>query len=72
MRAGMGRPGTLKFLDSTKTSKWSVSMVLDKNDTPHIVYTDIQAHLIKYVTKRAGKWEFQAVRLYCPARLSGP
>jgi hypothetical protein len=51
----------VEILESTKSSKWSVSMVLDKNDLPHIVYTDVGAHLVKYATKRDGKWEIQAV-----------
>lgn len=43
------------------SSLWSVSMVLDTHDVPHIVYTDVGKHLVKYVTKHAGKWEFEAV-----------
>ena len=56
-----GQTWNVEVLESTATGKWSVSMVLDKNDTPHIVYTDVGTHLVKYATKRAGKWEFQTV-----------
>lgn len=56
-----GEAWKVEILENTVSSKWSVAMVLDKNDSPHIVYTDVGAHLVKYVTKRAGKWEIQAV-----------
>jgi hypothetical protein len=46
---------------ASPSSKWSVSMVLDTHDVPHIVYTDVGKHLVKYVTKRAAKWEFEVV-----------
>ena len=49
---GAGRPGT---------SMWSVSMVLDKADAPHIVYTDAVNGLVKYATRKAGKWDLQIV-----------
>jgi hypothetical protein len=42
-------------------SMWSVSGVLGKSDVPHITYTDVGAHLIKYATQRGGRWEFQTV-----------
>jgi hypothetical protein len=56
-----GETWNVEVLDKTVSSKWSVAMVLDKSDTPHIVYTDVGLHQIKYVTKRAGKWETQVV-----------
>ncbi len=56
-----GEAWNVEVLDKTASSKWSVAMVLDKSDTPHIVYTDVGVRQIKYVTKRDGKWEFQAV-----------
>jgi hypothetical protein len=56
-----GEAWKVEILDNTASSKWSVAMVLDKNDSPHIVYTDVGARMIKYVAKRAGKWEIQAV-----------
>jgi hypothetical protein len=40
---------------------YSVSMVLDKNDDPHIVYTDVERRLVKYATRRAGVWQIQVV-----------
>src|SRR5262249_43233733 len=35
---------------------YSVSMVLDKKDTPHIVYTNTGRRWVKYATRRNGKW----------------
>jgi hypothetical protein len=49
---GAGKPGT---------SMWSVAMVLDKADVPHIAYTDAINGLVKYATKRNGAWELQIV-----------
>jgi hypothetical protein len=43
------------------TSCWSVSLVLDKNDNPHITYTDIPHLLVKYATKKDGHWRMEAV-----------
>jgi hypothetical protein len=56
-----GEAWNVEVLEHSVSSKWSVAMVLDKSDTPHIVYTDVGAHLIKYVARRAGKWEIQSV-----------
>jgi hypothetical protein len=44
---GAGQPGT---------NMWSVSLLLDKNDVPHIAYTDVRKNVIKYATKKGGKW----------------
>jgi hypothetical protein len=44
---GAGQPGT---------NMWSVSLCLDKSDVPHIAYTDVRKGLIKYATKKDGKW----------------
>jgi hypothetical protein len=49
---GAGKPGT---------SMWSVAMVLDKADQPHIAYTDVANRLVKYATKKGGRWDLQAV-----------
>lgn len=40
---------------------YSVSMILDKNDNPHIVFTDIPHLLVKYATKKNGRWKVEAV-----------
>jgi hypothetical protein len=40
---------------------YSVSMVLDKNDNPHIVYTDVERRLVKYATRRDGDWQLETV-----------
>jgi hypothetical protein len=49
---GEGEPGT---------NMWSVSMVLDKSDVPHIAYTDLRKRVVKYATKMNGKWQFEVV-----------
>ena len=49
---GKGVPGT---------SMWSVAMVLDKDDNPHIAYTDVRNKILKYATRRNGKWELVGV-----------
>jgi hypothetical protein len=49
---GAGKPGT---------SMWSVALVLDKHDVPHIAYSDVINGIIKYATKVDGKWQLQAV-----------
>ena len=43
------------------TSCWSVSLVLDKEDNPHITYTDVPHLLVKYATKKDGHWKIEAV-----------
>jgi hypothetical protein len=40
---------------------YSVSMVLDKNDNPHIVYTNMETRIVKYATRRAGIWQTTTV-----------
>lgn len=49
---GRGVPGT---------SMWSVALVLDNNDLPHIAYTDVKKRILKYGTLRNGKWELDSV-----------
>jgi hypothetical protein len=49
---GEGKPGT---------SCWSVAMVLDKDDNPHITYTNVPELLVKYATKKDGHWKIEAV-----------
>jgi hypothetical protein len=39
----------------------SVSLVVDKNDNPHITYSDVDRRLVKYATRQNGKWELQVV-----------
>ena len=56
-----GNSWNAEIFANTVSSKWSVFMVLDKNDIPHIVYTDVGERRVKYATKRAGKWELEAV-----------
>ena len=55
---GAGKPGT---------NMWSVSMLLDKHDVPHVVYTDVRNGLVKYATKKDGKWTMLAVAPVSPA-----
>ena len=40
---------------------WSVSMLLDKDDNPHITYTDVSHLLVKYATKKSGHWKIEPV-----------
>jgi hypothetical protein len=40
---------------------WSVSMVLDKDNNPHVTYTDVSHLLVKYATKRDGQWKIESV-----------
>jgi hypothetical protein len=50
-----------EILESTGDSMWSVAMILDKDDVPHIAYSNLQKKLVKYATKQNGKWVFQVV-----------
>ena len=47
--------------EGVPTPCWSVSLVLDKNDNPHITYTNIPHLLVKYATKKDGHWKIEAV-----------
>ncbi len=49
---GSGRPGT---------SMWSVFMILDQSDRPHIAYNDVQNRVVKYATQENGKWRMETV-----------
>jgi hypothetical protein len=49
---GDGKPGS---------ACWSVSMLLDKDDNPHVTYTDIPHLLVKYATKKDGHWKIESV-----------
>jgi hypothetical protein len=40
---------------------YSVSMIVDLNDVPHITYTDVPNRLVKYATRQGGKWQLQVV-----------
>lgn len=40
---------------------YSVSLALDKQDVPHIAYTDVANRLVKYATRRGNKWELQVI-----------
>jgi hypothetical protein len=41
---------------------YSVAMVLDKSDNPHIVYTDVQGRILKYATRNGkGPWRIEAI-----------
>lgn len=39
----------------------SVNLTLDKNDIPHIVYTDATNRQVKYATKKNGAWQIYVV-----------
>lgn len=38
---------------------YSVSMLLDRHNVPHIAYTDVQNHEIKYATQVHNTWKFE-------------
>jgi hypothetical protein len=40
---------------------FSVLLVLDRHNTPHIAYTDVRNRLVKYATRVSGKWHLQVV-----------
>jgi hypothetical protein len=40
---------------------YSVNIMVDAHDVPHIAYTDTRNRLVKYATRRDGKWQFQVV-----------
>jgi len=49
---GAGKPGTIC---------WSVSLVVDQDDQPHITYTNVSERLVKYAWKKDGKWVTEVV-----------
>lgn len=40
---------------------YAVNLVLDRNDIPHIAYSDVGHRLLKYATKSGGQWRTQAI-----------
>lgn len=40
---------------------FSTAMILDKQDNPHIAYTDVEKGLLKYATRRNGQWQVQVL-----------
>lgn len=40
---------------------FSVSIALDKKGQPHITYTDVRNRIVKYATRRDGKWDLVKV-----------
>jgi hypothetical protein len=40
---------------------YSVALAVDKSNVPHIAYTDITRHQIKYATRRGTAWDLQVV-----------
>jgi hypothetical protein len=47
--------------DGTPTPVYSVAMVLDSHDIPHITYSLVQNGAVKYATKIGGRWVTQVV-----------
>ena len=47
--------------ESGPTPVYSVAMVMDSHDTPHITYSLVQSGTVKYATKIGGRWVTQAV-----------
>jgi hypothetical protein len=42
-------------------SGWSVDAVADKEGVPHITYTDVRNLLVKYASRKEGKWQVQVI-----------
>jgi hypothetical protein len=42
-------------------TRQSPMLVLDKNDIPHIAYSDLISNVVKYATRVNGKWQIQVV-----------
>ncbi len=57
---GVGSPGS-SAADPRNQECWSVSMVLDKDDNPHLTYTDVSHLLVKYAVKKEGHWRIEAI-----------
>lgn len=51
----------LEGVGNSGYSAYSVSLVLDKENTPHITCTDHERGLVKYATRRNGKWQIEIV-----------
>jgi hypothetical protein len=43
------------------TVVYSVALVLDKDNNPHIVYSDVEQSLLKYATRSRGAWQIQTI-----------
>jgi hypothetical protein len=56
-----GKSWEKELVERTGSSMWSVAMVLDKDDDPHIAYTEVGKGLIKYAANLNGAWESQSV-----------
>lgn len=59
-----GRSWNREILEGTPNSSygaWSVFALMDKHDVPHITYTDLRDHAVKYATRDHGKWTIQVV-----------
>lgn len=47
--------------DSSPTPMYSVRLALDRQDNPHIAYSDTTNHLIKFGSRVNGKWSLETV-----------
>ena len=58
-----GQSWATEVLEGSRTPfyVYSVAAGLDAANNPHIVYTDVANRLVKYTTRRDGKWELQVV-----------
>jgi hypothetical protein len=43
------------------TGMWSVALILDNKDNPHIAYTDVSHRLVKYAARKNGQWQLEVV-----------
>lgn len=44
-----------------KSSGYSVNIAIGKDDTPHLVYTDLRTRTVKYATYLDGRWHIEPV-----------
>ncbi len=58
-----GQAWKTEILEGAKgpTPVYSVAMVLDKHDNPHIVYTTVEQSQLKYATRKGGVWQIEAI-----------
>jgi hypothetical protein len=58
-----GRAWNTQLIEGTTkpTPVYSVALVLDKDDNPHIAYSDVENGLLKYATRSKGAWQLQTI-----------
>jgi hypothetical protein len=54
-------PEIVEGVPGTGYAAFSVFIALDKEDLPHLVYTDVPKQLVKYASRVDGKWKIEVV-----------